>query len=436
MQIYKEINMIDELTKTCIADTLTVNFEQVDSWFFRESRPHGSTGANALSSVFPPPTRTLMGALRSHIGNSYFANHPGKSWHDIDRLADLKAVIGNANRLGSMQPRGVFLQKSQQVYLPAPRNICYKFENNNKHYIAMRLSDNIYETDVGESYLPIVPQPDKQNTVILNFKKVKPMEKTWLSQSAWEQVLAGTVKSLADDTLNVQNNNAFVSDEYRLGIQVNHDNKSVEQGILYQTTHLRLANSTSICMPITYNALEFNALINKNFIKKTHLIRLGGEGRMAGVKLNNHPSCLPKAPKQLTTIVNNKKRFMLYLVSKLAMQQEKEIKALTDGTLETTKNWLPAGFYKSEIGWYGNIRGIEVNILSACMGKAHREGGWDLQNHRPRAINNYIPAGTAFFIEVDKKIDDDELIVALHGHTFHKNDSWGEGIMLLGRIIM
>lgn len=29
----------------------------VDSWYFRESRPHGAAGGDRLESLFPPPVK-------------------------------------------------------------------------------------------------------------------------------------------------------------------------------------------------------------------------------------------------------------------------------------------------------------------------------------------------------------------------------------------
>lgn len=96
-------------------------------------------------------------------------------------------------------------------------------------------------------------------------------------------------------------------------------------------------------------------------------------------------------------------------------------------------SWLPQGFGSSEVGWQAEIRGIKINLVSACVGKAQREGGWDQKQHKPRAIESYLPAGSAFFVEVDADISDEALISTLHGQTMFADDEWGEGLMLLGR---
>ena len=85
------------------------------------------------------------------------------------------------------------------------------------------------------------------------------------------------------------------------------------------------------------------------------------------------------------------------------------------------------------MGWQGEIKGISVTLVSACVGKAQREGGWDQKQHKPRAIENYLPAGSAFFVEVDAHITNEDLISKLHGQTISCDDEWGEGLMLLGR---
>ena len=47
---------------------LNITLTAYDTWFFREFRPHDAVGASELSSLFPPPIRTLAGALRTLIG--------------------------------------------------------------------------------------------------------------------------------------------------------------------------------------------------------------------------------------------------------------------------------------------------------------------------------------------------------------------------------
>ena len=95
---------------TANATTLQCSLAPLDTWFFRESRPHGSVGASELGSVFPPPVRTLAGALRTCIGDAWFAN-TGSNWQEFARDAHhpLRAIIGFGNDLGALRITGALL---------------------------------------------------------------------------------------------------------------------------------------------------------------------------------------------------------------------------------------------------------------------------------------------------------------------------------------
>jgi len=410
-------------------------FKQIDTWFFRESRPHGSFGANALSSIFPPPTRTLMGAIRSHIGNEYFSQHPDSSWNDLDKLSELTTVIGNSDHLGDIRPCGVFLLQNDApyqisfnansiCYYPSPINICSKTQqektgNENAYYFALQLSDTKYHTDVGDVFLPTLPEKVEG---LSDLKGAKPLENAWLSKCAWESILAGDAAALNSDVNSVKQNDDFIDNEYRLGIQVNSEHRSVIEGQLYQTSHLRLDASVSIIMPLTTNEQSLTHVVDDDFLAQPSLLRLGGEGRMAHLSMidtDEEYLTLPSAPSQLLTKKSkDKQQFMIYLLTKLKMSEQ---------------SWLPKGFSKTDLGWEGEIRGIPMTLMSACVGKAQREGGWDQKQQKPRAIENYLPAGSAFFVEVDSDITSETLISKLHGQTMFVDDEWGEGLMLLGK---
>ncbi len=410
-------------------------FKQIDTWFFRESRPHGSFGANALDSIFPPPTRTLMGSIRTHIGNQYFSQNPSRSWNDLDSLQELTQVIGNSNNLGDLRPVGVFLLKNKEsyqanickssiCYYPSPVNICRKIQqdeagNEVTHYFALQVSDTSYQTDVGDIFLPTLP--DKVEG-LSDLKGAKPLEDVWLSKGAWESVLSAEVRVLSEDSQSVKVHDDFIDNEYRLGIQVNSQHRSVIEGQLYQTSHIRLDPTVSLVMPLTANKQSLAQVVNDGFLEQPSLLRLGGEGRMAHLSVvdtDNDLLGLPKAPEQLfTKSSDGKQRFMIYLLTKLKMSE---------------RSWLPTGFSRADMGWEGEIRGVSVTLVSACVGKAQREGGWDQKQHKPRAIENYLPAGSAFFVEVDSDITSEAIISKLHGQTMFVDDEWGEGLMLLGK---
>lgn len=64
----------------------TLRFTALDTLFFRESRPYETIGGSELGSVFPPPPRTVAGAIRTAIGESLDAD-----WKAFKKAFDDKA---------------------------------------------------------------------------------------------------------------------------------------------------------------------------------------------------------------------------------------------------------------------------------------------------------------------------------------------------------
>lgn len=66
--------------------------------------------------------------------------------------------------------------------------------------------------------------------------------------------------------------------------------------------------------------------------------------------------------------------------------------------------WLLPGF-RPEIQhdvqvWRGRLHGVDLILHSAALGKAAREGGWDLLHQQPRPVVSLIPAGSVYFCTV------------------------------------
>ena len=105
--------------------TVNLQFKPIDTWFFRESRPHDAAGASELSSLFPPPVRTLLGAVRSFLGDSL-----GVDWQQFNRngeYAELKQAMGDGESLGALSVSGAWVCKSGQ------RLYCIFWLNLNTH---------------------------------------------------------------------------------------------------------------------------------------------------------------------------------------------------------------------------------------------------------------------------------------------------------------
>lgn len=375
---------------------ICLRFEAVDSWFFRESRPHDAAGASELGSLFPPPVRTLAGALRYFLGETM-----GFDWHslkddeqkDSEAVQEFKRLLGDAEKLAPLSLKGGWVCKDGRRLYPAP---CYLMHRDGER---LRLEiGEVVECDLGRVRLPQLPK-DK--------KGFKAYEQCWITAAGWQSLLDGDVPQ-ADEIFAAKE---LFTDEPRLGIARNNQTRSVEEGRLYQTRHLRLQHGVSVELDV--------AGIDQDLQKKLPteqeaLLRLGGEGRMAAFSLN---PVIPELPK-----LGNDAELETFIIHFIT-------------AADFAGKLYPEGFEKkTENGrevWRGKLDGIEFDIESAVIGKVHREGGWDMQKHQPRTVKSYIPAGSAWFCRA--RGDSGKNILRLHEKCIGLENEWGRGQILIGQ---
>lgn len=380
--------------QSCPDGIVNLQFTPIDTWFFRESRPHDAAGASELSSLFPPPVRTLMGAVRSFLGNSLDVDW--KKFNSNNEYTELKQAIGDGESLGVLSINGAWVCKNGQRLYPAP---CYLMHKTDE-FIRLQIGD-VVECDLGKVRLPELPK---------NKFGYKGLEQTWITHQGWQKLLQGDAPA---KTELIRAADLF-ENETRLGIARNNQTRSVIEGKLYQTQHLRLENDVTI--EIDIKGLDENLAEKLPIASKHEILRLGGEGRMAVLEKKSHYPPLPT----LTIDKQPLEKIIIHFITP----------AYFDGQM------FPKNFEKQERDgqavWQGTLLGIELIIEAAVIGKAHREGGWDMQKHQPRAVKSYIPAGSAWFCRVATEILTNELLEKLHGQSIGAETEWGRGKILIG----
>lgn len=359
-------------------------FEALDSWFFRESRPHGAAGGSELASLFPPPARTVAGSVRTLIGEA--AGVDWRGFVDGPSYAELRELIGVGDDLGQLALRGPFLMKDGARLYPAPLHLLEQREGKRSVFVRLRPGSPV-ECDLGTVCLPemITPKPG-----------AKPLEQVWLTTSDLLAVLGGgepAVPLRADD---------LFAEEPRLGIARDNARRTVQEGLLYQTRHIRLKEGMAIGVEV--GGLESSPTGG--------VLRFGGEGRPAAVTVAGE---LPS----LSVPTINGRRLLLMLLTHA----------------DFGGDWLPPGFTKThENGvdvWSGELNDIALTIHAACPGKSAREGGWDLLARRPRAVTGLVPAGSVYFCTVEG--DPETAAARLHGSHIGLDTQLGRGELAVGR---
>lgn len=380
--------------------TKTLRLAAFDTLFFRESRPFDAIGGSELASVFPPPPRTLLGALRAVVGDSLTVDWQAFGKHknnyllpDGKRLSDL---IGYGDDLANLSVNGVWLSWNGERLYPAPLFLLRKGEGKGSRMERLRIGSPL-QTPLGKVRLPEIPGKES------GFRS---LDGAWLSRSGLGKVLSG---ELPGEEEFYQRRDMFV-DELRLGIARDNHKRTVETGLLYQTLHIR--PRPDLAMEMDVSGLADDLCINN------HVVRLGGEGRMATMaEITGGPVELP------TPVVReDTKGVILILLTPARFKAERG-----------EPGWLPDGFKENPDPsgirrWTGEIKEIPLTLHAAVIGKAQREGGWDMAERRPRVVQSLIPPGSCYYCTVNEgKIED--AIDAVRGAYIGEDNALGRGLI-------
>ncbi len=387
-------------------------FEQIDSWFFRESRSMDGSGASILSSLFPPPSKTLLGAIRSQIGHQYHLEN-NTCWGNFKDGDDLSKIIGYADRCDPLKVFGTFLWNAEekQLYFPCPMNV---LKEKSKGYGFFTLGEPVV-CDMGNVRLPS-----------LNFAKgQKAMEAVWIGADQMDKVLKGIPPEKV-----VAARDMIVSDP-RLGIARDNRTRMIQKSNLYQTSHIRMKKEWFLYMGM--GGISQDA---QRYVPTGNMIRLGGEARMAYVSQAPEELCpclkLPAAPQPQETT----RCLVLSLVTPLPVFSSDDKSPPLPG-----RNFAAGKDKENESFWQGRVAGdgqdnagTEVKVVSAVVGKPERVGGWDVRHHCSLPVRSFIPAGSCWYLDVENQQQAKKVVNALHGSylTTGNDRALGYGQVLVG----
>jgi len=384
-------------------------FQPVDSWFFRESRPWSTVGGVELASNFPPPARTVAGAIRTAIGEA----------KDVDwlafsqgRHAKLRQYIGSGvsdpndsnSEFGSFRMRGPYVERNNDLLFPAPAMLLRSKETGK--ISLMHPAAKGMRCDLGSS----VRLPHAAGLL-----GAATLDGHWCSAEGLGSVLRGDApppESLVD-------RDALVADDARVGIARDNSLRTVHDGLLYQTSHVRLKNGVRI--------VAYVDGIPDDLQRKCDgaTIRFGGEGRLA------HITVSPRVQSDVPAPRSTPKRLTAILV------------LVTHSPADAGCEHLPPGFHRvddqhgSSTSWRGTIRGVEMHIDSCATGRLVREGGWNATTMTPRPVESFTPAGSCYFCRaVGSDPEWFARIAKLHGQSIRGNsgdqDPLGRGEIVVG----
>ena len=385
-------------------------FSAVDSLFFRESRPMESIGNAELQSRFPPPIRTMIGAIRTCLGE---ATDIDWSEYQKDKNHPMRKIMGGDEPLnGPLEYRGPFVSSNSERLYPVPLNL-----QGQLNMLEMMQPGAPVECDLGKRVRLLRGLPSKT--------KPLSVRDYWIREKDFQCLLEGILPpidslvaehkavSTFDSVSSLAKQKEYLyTSEPRVGIARNNQTRTVEVGRLFQTQHLRMSEGVSLDLEVS--GLDAGEITNR------WMSRLGGEGRLASINVIDKPPRM-KAPTAESDAIG----IILYLLTDAYLSAEPASGA-----------WSPLPGFKREekegsTVWIGALGGIELCLHSAITGKPVREGGWSLQKRQPRALKSLTPAGSCWYCTVENT-SLQQAINELHDYHIGEETILGRGLLAVG----
>ncbi len=353
-----------------------LEFVPNDVLFFRGPEPYNAGETGFVRSEFPPSPHVMQGALRTGL---LYANGADAGRYRSGTVPEhLRAAVGSPGEYDlGIELEGPYLSIHRELYVPLPLSLAVT-ENG----IEPRTpSDGAVLTDLGRLRLPGGPG-EKQT------------DGHWISWRTLRRHLAGDPISRGDliqPRASPNGEKPPLAGEPKVGLGLDRSKRTAREGLLYSIEPLRFERDASLVLRVS-GLPEGVSLPTE--------VALGGEGRFARVSTLPAPNVQPDRDRVAQT-VEKTHRFRLVLLQPALF----------------ARGWIPDGLKlvrgREHDCWEGELNGVRCRLVSACLEKPRRIGGWDMANNRPKPLRSYVPAGSVYFFETDapgaevvEKLDD------------------------------
>lgn len=355
-----------------------------DTLFFRDGKPFTMGSETWGETIFPPYPSTVYGAIRS--------------WLIFERgsLEDFltgkfEAELGIKNKKGSLCIKGPFLMTDELNFVPPLDLVIIKDKKGTK------AKDKLYQLYL--LHKPEIFISDYPLENILIWQKSQGVEEAegYLSLIYFKSYLKGK------NNIKIVAQNEFLIHEPKTGIARERLTGTVKEAHLYRVPMIRLKDKVSILIKIE----------GINDIPQEGIIQLGGEGKTAKIKKTID---FTMEIENIDIDISNQ-MFKIYFATPSIFEN----------------GWLPKWIDKKT--FKGEYKGINLQLIGACIGRYKLIGGWDLANNRPKPMRKAIPAGSVYYFRILDNINIDKIIDAFH----FKNISdifpeEGFGLALIGEV--
>jgi CRISPR-associated protein Cmr3 len=356
-------------------------FEPQDTLFFRDGQPFNQGEGNAgVESLFPPSPLTMVGAARVAWARA-------RGWAGKGRWIDAigSDLGGDESELVGLNFSGPLLELNGEPVFPAPASLIGIDDSKDCPQKTILLHPGPpMHCDLGDSVR--LPVPDVNDDI----KGRKLLDGWYLIKTGLEKVLKG---ESPDRTDWVKQSSLWVN-EPKVGNQISSETGTTEQGMLYSTRHIRLQDGVKLVMGIEGDL--------EGFPDETQ-IPLGGEARSGWI--SQKPDGLSLPSPQLAADGENL-RYAVHVLTPL------------------NPNPPPEPEQKE-------FEGLPGKVISACLPRVQRWGGWDSTSFQPDPMKPHLAPGSVIFIEA--KASEIQNIQKYHGKNIGQRKSWGFGLITIGQ---
>jgi CRISPR-associated protein Cmr3 len=282
----------------------------------------------------------------------------------------------------------------------------------------LEIAEETNRTDLGLLYLPFASST------------VKVAEGWWISEEAMIRHLAqcepdfsaadflppaegsAVAKQAQLSSSGAAENDPLGYYEDRIGIAIDPETGTTMEQMLVATSQFRPAAYSELAVGVRVDhPLEELVPVGARFSAA-----LGGEGKQIEVSVRRGR---PIEASSLAEDIDSSGRFRLVLLQPAIFDE----------------GWIPDGLQPEErasvVTWTGELNQINCRVLSVCVGKPVRIGGWDLSRNAPRPMHTIVTEGSVYFCETEAP---GEIVVEkLHDKAIGQFTSIGYGHSLVGR---
>ena len=363
-----------------------LGLDPLDTLFFRDGTPYSADSApqEDVASLFPPHPMTVAGALRAALARC-------NGWNGRRRWpAHLGLVLGDGpDDTGQLVMEGPFLLRDDQPLFRAPRHLLGTIDGDQWTPRLLLRPGSAVMCDLGDAVrLPQAP------TTFDGIEKCKTGDSSWLTLAGMGSVLHGQLPGAGE----VVSSRCLWSEEPRIGLERDRSRRTAEEGKLYSSRHVRLKRGVSLGACIDGVPPDWT-------LPTDQLVPLGGESRLAACRTWN---VVPTLRMPLAEIDADGRVVVI---------------ALTPLDLDEA---ACRGRRKLDVP--GNAR-----VVSACLGRPERIGGWNSLERRPLPLRSVLPAGSALFCEAGEPQRFIDAVAARDGlPRLGSRQAQGFGVVALG----